>query len=474
MRAFILLFIVIFTSAILYGCSGGGTVTSPGDENPAPGNNSPPDGNPPNNDEPEEPVYTHFLFGAAQFEFNGSEITRVTQNSAQTHYNLTDPLSPPLCPDCITIEQLWHNEVAQSIGLSISLRNPSEFTFYDVRGIIRGGEGLRLVDSDGFTDLFSPEPVGHNPYLMYCLEKPDIDFTPDYTDTRAYSLTYEELTDLNFKLIVEGSYPGHCEEPAILRVVSVDDENLNVWGGAASITVKAIDRQDDILGLIAAAPDLWDDVKDLQHISGNEYKVDFTNEKFAPAGSYRVIFSAWSHDPDELLITQVAFVEINNPSPASIEDFLGEGHPIEGVNYHRNNRSPYLLPAVLAGDDSIAPFTHGQHSLHTVDKKFSTMVVDSDERLYIGRSLYDYDGYEDANGEGNETTTCDLWSFYFDGDWGGSQSGGKEIINTTVGVFSLETTYYRSWSYATMGPSKGFSGEATNSSSVCNIFPGMN
>ena len=389
------------------------------------------------------PKYSHFLFGAVKFKLVNDNIVVTHSHQGDVHYNLTDPLSEPLCPECITIEKSWHDKEAHSIGLSISIQNPGKLTFYDVRGIIHGGPGLRLLESDGFTDLFSPEPITMNPFLSYCLEQADTDFPPNYTSTRVFSLTYETPSDVDATLIIEGSYPGHCEEPAILKLAGVDDANLEMLGGEGVVTVEAIDRQGDLAGLVAGCSVLWDGSRKLTHLEGDQYKIAFANENYASPGIYQVVFTAWSNDSEHLPISQTASVELKPSDEA--DAYLGGGHPIEGVNYRRNNRSPYDLHASqssLNNVNSVSPFYVDEID----DIKYQGLVIDEDEKLYVGQHMLHEDTLGDSIvGSGTIEDAYAIQSFHFDEPFGKRCDGGKEMVLTTSGVFTNYSRFY--WDY---------------------------
>jgi len=389
-------------------------------------------------------MYSHFLFGAVKFKLVNDNIVVEKSHQGSVHYNLTDPLSEPLCPECITVKQSWHNKETHSIGLSISIQNPGKLTFYDVRGIIKGGPGLRLLENDGFTDLFSPEPKTMNPFLSYCSEKPDTDFPPNHMSMRVFSLTYETPSDVDATLIIEGSFPGHCEEPAIVRLVSVDDENLEMMGGEGVATVEAIDRQGDLSGLVAGCPKLWDGSRKLTQLEGDKYKIAFANENHASPGIYQIVFTAWSNDSEHLPISQTASVELKPSDEA--DAYLGGGHPIEGVNYRRNNRSACdLHPSAtsLNSLDTVSPFYVDEVN----DVKYHDFVIGEDEKLYVGQHRYHDDTWGDSiTGAGTIEDTYALQSFYFDEPFGERFQGGKEVILTTSGVFTNYYRYY--WDYS--------------------------
>ena len=116
-------------------------------------------------------------------------------------------------------------------------------------------------------------------------------------------------------------------------------------------------------------------------------------------------------------------------NPNDIPDaatFTGGGHPMEGVNYRRNNRSHYTLPVTLAAEDSIGvPYEE--------PAVLSELLIDGDENIYLGR-------YYSRGWIGTEITDYDenytMWVFSFGGDYGPGQEGGLETVLTTDGIFT--------------------------------------
>jgi len=428
-------FIILVIMLPIFGCSGSGIPTEPESAS-----NQTQTGN---NDR-EGAELSHFVFATTRFEYDagGEKLIVVPLHSAWVHYNVTPFITPPNCTDCITVELLWHDPVAKSAEVKITLRNPSPLTAYDVRGMMYGGLGLRVLDSDGFTKLFAPQPGAVAAFLAYAIEKPDADFTPGYSSERTYSLTYEDFTDLAIDFVVEGSFPNHCREPAIVRVYDIDDDELTIWGGTATITIEAIDRQDNLAAIVAGAPDIFDGNLPLTDVGNNLYRIEFSNENFTPAGVHPVVFTSWSYDdPNNLAIGQVAFVEVKT---APYEDtFYGSGHPMEGVNTRRNNRSNYLLPTSLTGDDHVE-IPMGNYG--TVQD----FVVSEDERLYLSRRFYEgYCGGPNADYVEN----FKMWVFDFGDDFGVKNAGGIELVLTIDGIYTISRSDNSSWSYGPLDPS---------------------
>ncbi len=108
------------------------------------------------------------------------------------------------------------------------------------------------------------------------------------------------------------------------------------------------------------------------------------------------------------------------------EQYLGGGHPIEGINYHRNNRSPYPLPVDLAGDDIIEGL-YGEYD------SFRDLLISEDERLYISHK-YECITYSFSIEEKRHSYTR---SFIFGEDAGEAVQSGYGMVLTDSGLYSI-------------------------------------
>ncbi|MFH1676835.1 MAG: hypothetical protein ABIC40_07390, partial [bacterium] len=101
--------------------------------------------------------------GEVSLNTRGSEISI-------RHYKVSCLLNPPKCDDCISIINLGTDPELGLGKLAIALKNPSQFTGYDVRGLLRikNQSPLSLLNPDGYTNLF--EKAGYknpSPFILY-------------------------------------------------------------------------------------------------------------------------------------------------------------------------------------------------------------------------------------------------------------------------------------------------------------------
>ncbi len=108
------------------------------------------------------------------------------------------------------------------------------------------------------------------------------------------------------------------------------------------------------------------------------------------------------------------------------QSYLGNGHPIEGITYHRNNRSKHFLPGSLSGYDSVI-VPYGDLG------SFADLVVDGAERLYVAEywheNIWPYASFRDG---------YNLFSFCFGDEPVGPYAGGASLAAVTGGVYTAQ------------------------------------
>ncbi len=144
-----------------------------------------------------------------------------------------------------------------------------------------------------------------------------------------------------------------------------------------------------------------------------------------------VTVSAGDSDSSERIM-QVVVGDDYNPG-----EYLGSGHPIEGVNFARNNRSTHALPQSLAGGESLVPPFNVEPYLSSVEfERTQDAVLTSDEMLYYsmhywkGAEMYvmRYDNYS-------------ILSIYFGDLIGERYDGGKVLAAHSEGLVTISSHY---------------------------------
>ncbi len=124
---------------------------------------------------------------------------------------------------------------------------------------------------------------------------------------------------------------------------------------------------------------------------------------------------------------------------AGLNTYLGGGHPIEGINYARNNRSTYYLPKVFEYwdvhhfDEKLDPW---------VDVELHEMLVDKDERLYLSRF---YDGSNQGLNGGEIKRKYMLFSFDFGETPVERYENGYFMTLYAEGIYTINKYYDTGW-----------------------------
>ncbi len=345
--------VVIFLSWAQAGCGGGGAplIPDPGDGiDPVDWNEPDPDGR----DDPDipddglpPPPSDHNLFGFAGIHFESGTNAYVVDRSPDIHYNLTNELSEPLCPDCIEIEMIENDEVNHVVKLLVTLRNPTNEAYYDIRGIMVTNETfVSIVNPDGYITLFDDGgEIEWNPYYAYCLENEDRKFEPDYASKRFWYIKYTPGESMDFTLVVEGSHPGHCED--VTRILSEisDDTYLTPWDQVGNMVLTVDDWQWDISAVHLHIPDLNIEVP---FVEGelSQYTLDWDSIEYPVAGTYEFYAEAWSPNPDLLAVRQYGTITVHPDDEVFYED-LPTAYPFRGITPMRDYRSSHVGPGNL-------------------------------------------------------------------------------------------------------------------------------
>ncbi len=159
----------------------------------------------------------------------------------------------------------------------------------------------------------------------------------------------------------------------------------------------------------------------------------------------KVVVNSDNCDPVERTLA----VTVQDVMDAS--NYLGEGHPIEGINPRRNSRSTHLLPTSLQGYETM-PVPQPPNE-YDGSVNLNGFVVSGDERLYVSaNSIWGFYGIYEEHFEDTS-----LAAIYFGDPIYGYPSiweqGGKETVLTSTGAYSIDYRY-ESWGY-NMTPGTG-------------------
>jgi len=304
----------------------------------------------------------HNILGVCSIKFD--PVTWTTQvifhRSAEIHLNLSSFLNHQNCPNssCIRWIVTGYDPATSIYRVEMTLTNPTQYSPYDMRVIFEGlpfdedlGKGWEVRNPDSYTNIWDPDDEWDeddqwlNPFIAFEKEDTERQFMADpdgdgpeiYNDSELLLIHIppDAVTDGVIELIIDASWPGHCNEP--YQIVTMEQSGdlqpgTNDPDYAVDFEAVVADWQFDISGVSLYLPDIvdndydgwvemdmvptdewppeigmppWDDdIIEFLRVYGN-YKFDtlrkFTctivNDREVEAGIYEGIVRAESPDP---------------------------------------------------------------------------------------------------------------------------------------------------------------------------------
>ncbi len=227
-------------------------------------------------------------------ESNSVEVIR--NRDSEPHWNVTSFLLPPNCNNCFTAAILNYDPVAKTVNVRVTLKNPTNLTGYDVRGIILDFGYMKLTNPDSYTKLFGPGAI--NPFIAW-ITNADRSFP-------ALQVHYEEISIYNpaypkfpaFTFVVDASWPNHCKEPYEVHPFDVTGDLQSDGSNSLLINCTAYDWQDNIesvtidltpIGGMFGVP--------MNDMGGNLYQTNITYVSGPGQGYYDLLITATTSDP---------------------------------------------------------------------------------------------------------------------------------------------------------------------------------
>jgi len=253
------------------------------------------------------------LWGIWSFDFDpiNLSIETVPLRDVQVHFNVTPFLLPPNCGDCLKIKVNSFDTVTRILDADATLRNPTQLTGHDVRGILYtndyGHELLNADDWTGLWDIAGGQTI--NPFKAFAKAVDHRAFPPGFEDTGKY-LVYIPIPPQWEKITfaADASWPGNCREP--YEITNFQQETImSDTGSSGSISIDVADWQNDVIGVSLVAPEIigtgWGQ---FTHLSGNTWGMELVNIEGAAPGVYHAETIAASENSGAVLLCD--FVEI--------------------------------------------------------------------------------------------------------------------------------------------------------------------
>jgi len=240
----------------------------------------------------------HILWGMWRlaYDSNTREVFPIPIRNQVVHFDITQMIAPPACDDCLTISVLEFKPVKKYIKLKIAVRNPSQLTGYDVRGIaLSSVDGFLLVNADSYTDLWDDGgAVSINPFKAFATDQPNRAIAPGTAHAKIYEIDYPTFADLlDTNIIIDASWPGNCKEPYEIGDFLQDNSILSE-GGSTNIQLSIYDWQYNAQDVYLDATPVGGGIVELEYGQGYEWNGTIETSQYNPPGDYRLLVSASS------------------------------------------------------------------------------------------------------------------------------------------------------------------------------------
>ena len=241
----------------------------------------------------------HSLLGAFTFIIDAvsGEVEIYRHRDVEVHYNITQMILPPDCPDCIGIHLMGIQPGTNLHNLEANLRNPSGHTGYDVRAIILWDDydNRRLVSYEARTELFDDGGVyTRNPFVTF---RDPVDptnaFGPGQIMSKVMIFDFPKPRNYVVNFVIECSFPNNSKDPWTISLEDVSNSLDESGLIPAVISCNVADHQDDVQSVVVDAHKLgFADPIEMEHVAGKKWQIEITNEFNMPMGHYGCVIEA--------------------------------------------------------------------------------------------------------------------------------------------------------------------------------------
>lgn len=254
------------------------------------------------------------------------------------HYNITGFLFAPPCPSRGCFQYTITSWVGNVLTLDMVLANPTSLSPYDVRQVFTHLNGKKILNPDGYSDIFDPPstPEKINPFIAWAKTKPNRRFPAG-----PWSIIHEQLI-LEFPsgaltatgYLFECSLGGNTQEPYLIN----NQRQYGVLpneGGTTVVLADIHDWQDDINKATLNTISINGRVSNFSLIPDSDtYRAYVNNYMHKPIGTYPSLIKAESPNPLNISMYNYVDIEISD-APFSdnqmVSDCLNCDASTEGI-----------------------------------------------------------------------------------------------------------------------------------------------
>lgn len=228
------------------------------------------------------------------------EVTMLPNRELEIHLDVTKFLLPPSCSNCFGVEIISNDPVTHILSIMISLLNPTvQITVFDMKATILFPEGdnRELVSAEGFTKIFADDVI--SPYQAFSIEKPQRAFGPLETHYAQMDFYFPPPKNLFFGFVFDCSLPSNQEEPYLIDNEHFDGGFNECNSEEGWLYADMHDWQINATGLAVDLTPIGGEIIAMEHVINQTYRTFLNNTDWmAPAGEYRLWFTASSEDTD--------------------------------------------------------------------------------------------------------------------------------------------------------------------------------
>jgi hypothetical protein len=412
-----------------------------------------------------------YLWGAWDLYFDVDAMTVEIIPSRELHpnWNVTEILQPPKCYDCISIKVNSFDPVTRIIDVDATLRNPSVFSGYDVRGTLYSNDvGHTLMNPDDWTPSYDVTGgMDINPFRAFAKSVALRKFLSGAKHTENYLVKIPDPPLFGYiKYAVTANWPGNAKDPYQIDNFTQEEISSELTSSGV-VSVDVSDWQNDIGTVWLYAPEINGvEYIEMNHITGDTWQANVVNTEGTAAGDYTVKVKAVSTNAVTLPLYDFFTITITPKPPPKgwgltwggtsgddawdvavdasgnayvVGSFQGTADldPHPSVDDHVSNG---LMDAYLIKISNAGIYQWGLSWGSTNQDISKAVTVDSAGNIYVTGSFYgtlDFDpgtGVEDRTSNGGSDVFLSKFSsdgeLIWVGTWGGGDSNdsGLDIV----------------------------------------------
>ncbi len=261
------------------------------------------------------------LIGLWEFFIDTENVTIETAplRNANPHFDITNMLLPPICPDCMLASVNYWDPVSRIFDIEVTLKNPYTIAGRDVRGIVFTNDlGHRLLNADDWSPLYDvPGGIDINPFRSFAKNQGHRIFAGHQSYSENFSIILPAPPQLQaIQFAVDGCWLGNCREPYEISNYEQLGEMGDFIGAEAFVEVDVYDWQDDISKVSLVAPEITGEpFTQFEHVDGSLWRLKVMNNAGALGGEHIVRIIAASPNPTDVALYDFVSIMIQSIAP---------------------------------------------------------------------------------------------------------------------------------------------------------------